>query len=97
MTILQTKEVMQNVEKSHKDTALTTKEVETLFSLWKGTALTMKEVKAQFSLSKDTIMYNFYKYVGYHYKHLLAHKQSQLRPRQICVQLVVPEEPKHFH
>ena len=50
----------------------------------------MKEVKAQFSLSKDTIMYNFYKYVGYHYKHLLAHKQSQLRPRQICVQLVVP-------
>ena len=33
MTILQPKEVMQNVEKSHKDTALTTKEVETLFSL----------------------------------------------------------------
>ena len=53
MTILQPKEVMQNVEKSHKDTALTTKEVETLFSLWKGTALTMKEVKAQFSLSKE--------------------------------------------
>ena len=33
MTILQTKEVMQNVEKSHEDTALITKEVETLFFL----------------------------------------------------------------
>ena len=33
MKILQTKEVMQNVEKSHKDKALTTREVETLFSL----------------------------------------------------------------
>lgn len=50
MTILQPKEVMQNVEKSHNDTALT-----------------MKEVKALLSLSKDTIMYNLYKCVRYHY------------------------------
>ena len=33
MTILQTKEVMQNLEKSPSDTALTMKEVEILFSL----------------------------------------------------------------
>lgn len=67
MTILQPKEVMQNVEKSHNDTTLTMKEVETLFSLSKDTALTMKEVKALLSLSKDTIMYNLYKCVRYHY------------------------------
>lgn len=33
MTILQTKEVMQNLEKSPSDTPLTMKEVEILFSL----------------------------------------------------------------
>ena len=33
MTILQTKEVMQNLEKSPSDTALTMKEVEIPFSL----------------------------------------------------------------
>ena len=33
MTMLQTKEVMQNLEKSPQDTALTMKEVEILFSL----------------------------------------------------------------